>query len=386
MILNDYFDPVGLEKPENHHLSEKALFCRNISIHTPNTPIPGIGPYRLALLGVPEDRQALKKGSHEAPDRVRNKLYQLYRVHPKLKIIDLGNLRIARTVKDTYFALRDITAFLLENGVIPVTIGGSQDLTYGQFLAFRGRKPGVRLATLDARLDMGNLDEQVKPGSYLVPILAAGRDSLFHYANLGHQNYLVDPSDVDYLQERHFEVIRLGIIRKSTGLIEPVLRDTHLLSLDISSVKQSDAPGSDSPSPNGFSSEEICQIARYAGLSDQLSAFGIFNINPTLDLNEQTAHLAAQVIWHFLEGFSGRQPENPAENKQDFKKFIVRLNDMDTDIHFFKSIRTGRWWTSVPAGENKGSSLFLASSYEEYRKACNQELPDRWLNFFKKLN
>jgi len=39
MNLNDYFDPVSLESPINDHLSDKAIFCRNIYIHTPDAPI-----------------------------------------------------------------------------------------------------------------------------------------------------------------------------------------------------------------------------------------------------------------------------------------------------------------------------------------------------------
>jgi len=38
---------------------------------------------------------------------------------------------------------------------------------------------------------------------------------------------------------------------------------------------------------------------RYAGMSDKLSSFGIYEINPLFDNHDQTSHLAAQMIWYF---------------------------------------------------------------------------------------
>ena len=31
--------------------------------------------------------------------------------------------------------------------------------------------------------------------------------------------------------------------------------------------------------PNGFNGEEVCKIARYAGISDKISSFGIYSGN-----------------------------------------------------------------------------------------------------------
>ncbi|MCK4750820.1 MAG: hypothetical protein KAT15_27370, partial [Bacteroidales bacterium] len=114
MNIHDYFDPVALEKPSNHHLSEKAVLCRNIYIHTPDTPVKNLDQFDLALIGVPEDRNATVPGSAASPDQVRSHLYQLFRVNPKLKIIDLGNLTCGYTIQDTYFALRDVLLEMVE--------------------------------------------------------------------------------------------------------------------------------------------------------------------------------------------------------------------------------------------------------------------------------
>ena len=93
MNLNDYFDPVSLENPVNDHLSDKAVFCRNIYIHTPDSPITRLQEFGIALMGVPEDRGASLAGSAMAPDLIRQKLYQLFRViciHKQTPAVDRG--------------------------------------------------------------------------------------------------------------------------------------------------------------------------------------------------------------------------------------------------------------------------------------------------------
>ena len=67
MNIQDYCDPVALEKPATHHLSDNAVLCRNIYIHTPDTPVKNLDTFDLAMIGVAEDRSAMVPGSAAAP-------------------------------------------------------------------------------------------------------------------------------------------------------------------------------------------------------------------------------------------------------------------------------------------------------------------------------
>lgn len=387
MNIQDYCDPVALEKPANHHLSDKAVLCRNIYIHTPDTPVKDLDKFNLALIGVPEERNATVKGSASAPDLIRSQLYQLFRLSPKLRIIDLGNLKCGTTVQDTYFALRDAILELIERRLTVVILGGSQDLTYGIYLAYEKLDRKFSFTTIDSRLDMGIIDDQVKPESYLIPILSRKKELLFSYSNLGHQTYFVDQSDVDFLRDNFHHSLRLGEVRSDMSKVEPILRDAGFVSLDLNSVRQSDAPGTTHPSPNGFTGEEICRISRYAGLSQTLNCFGVFNYLPLSDRDDQTAALAAQSLWYFMEGISQRKDEHPLSAPDAFKKFIVSHDDMDHDMIFYKSLETNRWWFEVPViRQSRTRHVFVSCSMEDYQQACNQEIPDRWHNAFQKLN
>ncbi|MDZ7847857.1 MAG: hypothetical protein U5L96_14460 [Owenweeksia sp.] len=62
--------------------------------------------------------------------------------------------------------------------------------------------------------------------------------------------------------------------------------------------------------------EEACAICRYAGLSDKVSSFGIYENNPDLDHNGQSSHLLAQMIWYFIEGYVNRKGDYPFARKK----------------------------------------------------------------------
>ncbi|MEZ5012438.1 MAG: hypothetical protein R2744_13060 [Bacteroidales bacterium] len=121
---------------------------------------------------------------------------------------------------------------------------------------------------------------------------------------------------------------------------EPLFRDSHIITLDIAAVRQSDAPGTFAPSPNGFYGEEICLLARYAGLSDSLRVFGLLRGKSLLDSRKQTSGMAAQAIWFFLEGFAQKQNESLAIGKENSGRFVsyhVKVKDLEEDLVFVKS-------------------------------------------------
>jgi len=381
MELNHYFEPVALDRPENALPFSEDVFGRNIRVNTLSHPIDEISNYQIALIGIPEDRNSYNRGASYAPDRIREKLYPLSKVSDKIHIIDLGNLKATPTAGDTYFGLRDVLLELLNNQVTAILLGGSQDLTYGAFLAFEQAKPTVNLVTVDSRINAGK--EAVSADTYLQSIWKSPK--LFRYCNLGHQQYLVSDAYANQMDKSGFEAIRLGALRNNLAQAEPCLRDASLVSFDISSVRQSDAPANPFASPNGLYSEDSCQLARYAGLSDHVSCFGIFEINPALDHQGQTVHLAAQMVWYFMEGFAQRRAETPSSESNDFKVFIVNHEDMEHELTFYKSQITNRWWMEVPDIKT-GRSFAIACTQEEYQQASNHDIPDLWWRTFQRIN
>jgi formiminoglutamase len=386
MDLNGYFDPVSLERPEFEYLDNNESFSHHISVHTPDHPIRELDKHQVALMGVPVDSNGFIKGSKDAPNHIRSKLYQLRKINRNLKIYDLGNVKIGGSINDTYFALRDILLELREREITTVIFGGSQDLSRGAFLALEKHEGLHQLLTIDSMLDFSLNEDQLNSRNYLNHVVNSAGLKQFSLTNLGHQAYFVSEEQLQQLDKSYLESIRLGEARKEIKQAEPLIRDSEFISIDMGAVRHADAPGASTPSPNGFFADELCQITRYAGLSEQTNILGFFELNPKSDINGQTAHLAAQSTWYFLEGLTHRIRENPKDTPEHIKKFIVTLNAAGHDIIFHKSTLSERWWMEIPVkNPATGHNFFVSCSYEDYQHACNQEIPDRWWRFLHRL-
>ncbi len=386
MDLNGYFDPVSLERPEFEYLDNNESFSHHISVHTPDQPIRELDKHQVAIFGVPVDSNGFIKGSKDAPNHIRSKLYQLRKINRSLKIYDLGNVKNGLSINDTYFAVRDILLELRERGITAVIFGGSQDLSRGALLALEKREGLHQILTIDSMLDFSVKDDLLTSRNYLNQVVHNKELQQFSLTNLGHQACFVTDNQLQQLDKSFLESIRLGEARKEIKEAEPLVRDSEFISIDMGAVRHADAPGASTPSPNGFFGDELCQITRYAGLSEQANILGFFELNPSFDINGQTAHLAAQSAWYFLEGLTHRIRENPMDTPEHIKKFIVTLNAPGHDIIFHKSTLSERWWMEIPVKNPvTGYNFFISCSYEDYQQACNQEIPDRWWRFLNRL-
>ncbi|MDZ4824004.1 MAG: formimidoylglutamase [Flavobacteriales bacterium] len=343
----------------------------------------------IAIIGVCEDRNAGKNaGCAAGPDAIRAFLYQLYCWDEKVNIIDLGNIEPGNEITDTYYALNQTCQFLLRKKILPLIIGGSQDLTYANYLAYENLEQTVNLVTIDHRLDFGK-GEATGHGDYLNKIILHKPNYLFNFSNIGHQRYLVEPELLELVTNMYFDVFRLGEIQTAPHVAEPILRNADMISFDVSSIRMSEAPGSAYAGPNGFYGDEAAQLCRYAGMSDKLSSFGIYEYNPSLDRNGQTAHLVAQLIWCFIEGFTQRKQDYPAGTYDDYLKYMVHIAGEQHELTFYKSNKSDRWWMDVPYPSGQDIKYerhhLVPCTYEEYQQATNEEVPDRWWKTYQKL-
>ena len=384
--LNDYFNPVSIEGPDFEHLTAQAGFPHNITIHTDNTPVKDIGKYKIALFGVPDGRNSPNTGSMKGPDMIREQLYKLAKIPGRSKIIDLGNMKQGVTFNDTIAGLTDILSLLISENLFPVIIGGSSALIPAVDKALSQFLNKYTFTAVDSRIDFSNERKEPDSFNYLNAIINNHKSTFSHYINIGYQTYLNDQQIINRFLKRRSELIRIGDVRQAIYLTEPLFRDSDVAIFDISSVRQSDAPGTISPSPNGFYGEEICLLSRYAGISDKLRVFGLFDVNPEFDIRNQTTGLAAQILWFFLEGFSQKQYETPVlniSNSGRFIKYHVRITDLDDDLIFVKSNLTDRWWIELQT--EKDQNIYVACSHKDYLKANRNEVPDRWVQAVERL-
>ncbi|MBN2666441.1 MAG: arginase family protein [Bacteroidales bacterium] len=378
--LKDYFDPVSIEKHGLENLSGNAGFPHNTVIHTENITISDLSNFRVVLIGVPDGRNSPDPGSSAAPDVIRQQLYSLARIPGKTKMADLGNMKQGMSFADTIAGLTDVLTGLISENIFPVIIGGSSALVTAIDRSFTLLNSGYTLLSVDPRIDYSNNPDSFDSMNYLNKITGNSKSTFRHYINIGYQTYLNDQQVLNRFSRRHSEMVRIGDVRQAVYLMEPLFRDSDAAVFDISAVRQSDAPGTAMPSPNGFYGEEICLLARYAGISDNLKVFGLFDVNPGLDNRNQTTGLAAQILWFLLEGFSQKQYETPLLSNNNTGRFIryhVRLTDLEEDLIFVKSNLTERWWIELKDENNQNT--YISCSHDDYLKANRNEVPDKWV-------
>jgi arginase family enzyme len=390
MEIAIYLQPIEIPDYQIVGETQQRRMGDLIQSYSMGSSFPDLAGVQLALIGIRESSLSVENyGCKEAPDAVRKYLYRLYAHNSRIKIADLGNINAGFQVEDTLFAAKSVIEYCLKNNIVPIIIGGSQDLTYANYMAYENLGQIINIASVDCAFDLGNAEETFNSKSFLSKIILHQPNFLFNYTNIGYQTYYVDYESIKLMSNLFFDVYRLGELRSNIEEVEPLVRNADLISFDISSIRQAEAPGNAMASPNGFDGEEACRIARYAGLSDKVTSFGIYEINPEFDRNGQTAHLAAEIIWYFIEGYYQRKGDFPHLQKDDYKKYTVGLHDHDHDIVFYESKKSGRWWMQVPLSDQYAEKFqrhfMVACSKSDYDLANTNEIPDKWWQVYQKL-
>lgn len=343
----------------------------------------------IAIIGVKEDRGSVRNnGCAHAPDLIRQQLFSRSKFGNNPKIIDLGNIEMGATIRDTYVALSKVVNELIRLKIIPIIIGGSHDLTYGQFGAYQDLNRNINIAIADNCIDLKEEQPEMDDECFLINVFGYEPSFIFDFAHIGYQTHLTSTHAIELLDKLHFASYRLGKVKSAMEEIEPVLRGTNLFSMDMSVIRLSDSPGNRSAGPNGLFAEEACQLASYAGQSDRLDSFGVYGCNPSVDSTGQSVQLAADIIWYFINGHGNRKQEHPKDDDMDYIKYTIHLKENKYDLNFWKSKKTERWWMEVPAGNkprNQKKFHLLPCSYNDYQMASREELPERWIKAFQKL-
>ena len=305
----------------------------------------------------------------DGPDRIRRQFYQLYHWHSDLHLIDIGNIKAGASLTDTYAALRSVVSELLGLGKTIIILGGSHDLTLAQYQSYASRKKLIEVTCVDALIDI-NIDSTLRSENFLMELLTDEPNFIHHYNHIGFQSYYVHPKMLETMDKLRFDCFRVGKVKEFIDEMEPVLRNSNMLSFDICAVAHAFAPAN-FLSPNGLTGEEACSIMRYAGLSPNISSIGIYGYIPENDEHEITAKQIAQMLWYTVDGRNKGQREASLSDKEYFVEYHTAFAEVQTI--FLQSKKTNRWWMQLP------DQKFIACSYQDYLLASSNEVPERWL-------
>jgi len=382
----EFLSPVSKSVLAHRKILPNGVLGKQIAVHRNTGEIPEMKDVKFALIGVKENRNDIDYNGEELCfDAVRKALYSLYPGNWSCPIVDLGDIEKGDSVQDSYFAMKTVVEELLKNKITPLLFGGSQDLAYSQYRAYDSLGNMVNVVNIDAKFDLGDTDHPITNKSFVGKIIVDKPYTLFNYSNIGYQSYFNSPEEISLMDKLFFDSYRLGEVTSDITIVEPILRDADLVILDISTIKSADLSYKNSESPNGFDGREICAIARYAGISNRVTSFGVYELK-NFNKSKSAAMLVAQIFWYFIEGFNFRITDDNFSNDAYYTTYKVPIED---DVLVFKkSNKTGRWWIEIPfistISNKLKSPTLLPCTYGDYLSACNQEIPERWIKARRK--
>ncbi len=363
----DFLDPVNLSEISLDAGYKDGQIGRVVKIF--EDEFPDIEEADIVLVGCNEQRGSALLHQSGAANAIRNEFYSLYYWHEDIKLADVGNIKVGKQLNDTHAALKMVCQELMNAGKMIVVLGGSHDLTLAQYYAFADDRKLMDAVGIDAVIDI-NIDSPLRSDNFLMEMLTAEPNYMRHYNHIGFQSYFVHPRMLETMDKLRFDCYRVGNVKEHIEEMEPVVRNCHLLSFDISALAHAFAPANHF-TPNGMNGEEICTIMQYAGMSPNMQSIGIYGYRPEKDVESLTARQISQMLWYLMDGKSRGNKEARIDESDSFNEFHTAFAEVDTV--FLQSKKTGRWWMQLP------NKQFIACSYKDYLLASSNEIPERWL-------
>jgi arginase family enzyme len=366
--LQDFLTPISFSDINDDEVYTDGQLGRHIL--TQHDEDFDINNADIVIIGVRECRgNGTAEKENNAADMIRKQLYRLHYWHTDIKIADAGNMAIGATVNDSYAAIRTVVGELYRLNKAVIIIGGSHDVTLAQYNAFRVTDILPEATCIDAAINLRS-ESHLPAENFLMEMFTGEPNIMKHYNHIGFQSYFVHPRMLETIDKLRFDCYRLGNVQENIEEMEPVLRNTNMLSIDISAIKYSDAPAN-KDCPNGLTGVEACTLTRFAGMSGNLNSIGIYGYSPADDTDEITARQISQMLWYFIDGRHRLKSEASLEDRNQFNEFHTVFAEVDTT--FLQSKRTNRWWMQMPDGQ------FIACSQNDYLVAGQNDFPERWL-------
>ena len=316
-------------------------------------------PNSIALIFCNEYRGAAMHNEHFDSQQLREAFYNLGEFANPCQIIDLGDMRLGRFPVDSHVALSEILTYCFQKQVLPIVIGGSQDLSYFMIKALAQYNHKINYANISPILNLEEDDEVIDHKNYLYKILSDLDLKVAKYSHFGFQQHLNSLKDLAMAHNAGATVSRLADMTQNTNDIEPYFRHAHAMSLNADALESKHGILSVRPQVNGLNHREICQYAKLIGLSPYLQCFGFFNIALNR-LNQCNTQLMAQILWYFIDGVSIRLSHPSAQNTETF---VVMLDD--EHYTFQRDIFKNQWYF----GEDDDLAQCLPCSQQDYLMA-----------------
>lgn len=257
------------------------------------------------LFGAPMDFTAsFRPGSRVGPRQIREVSYGLEEYSPRLErelgevpFYDAGDLNLPHgNVAASLRLVQDLTAAVVEEGKMPVMLGGEHLVSWPAIAAVYARYPDLAVLHLDAHADLRVQYEGERYSHATVMRLVAERLGGGNIYQCGIRSGTREEWAFAY---GHTHIFPYEVVAPLRQVLPTLMHRPVYVTVDIDVVDPAFAPGTGTPEPGGVSSGEIIQAVHLlAGL--WLVGFDLVEVAPVYDQSERTSLLAAKLIREML--------------------------------------------------------------------------------------
>ena len=291
------------------------------------------GAPRVVIAGFPCDegvrRNGGRSGAATAPLAIRRALYRLtpHAAHADAftqllaRTYDAGDLVLTGDLDTDQAHLGDALAPHIRAGAFVIVLGGGHETACGHFLAYARAEQDVAILNWDAHADVRELrGGQAHSGSPFRQALEHASGRCRSYTVAGLQPHSVAQAHLSFVRAHgaahwahEVDAALIARLYAASETAHGVPRDSPhdaplLASFDLDAVDRAWAPGVSAPATNGLSVSHWLRAAHQAGRSTRVRSADVVELNPRVDVDEQTVALAALTVWWLLAGLAERVP------------------------------------------------------------------------------
>jgi len=297
----------GRLSKQNLYLHEK-ISCVDIS------SLEAATDKGVALLGYTCDegvrRNQGRVGAVKGADAIRKQLGKLpNHLDDQTYLLDVGSVNCSDAdLEATQNELSQKVQQLLIRNLFPIVLGGGHDIAYGIYNGIKkylGDSKSIGIINFDAHFDLRSNENGNNSGTpfYQIAKDCGESGSAFQYLCLGIREDANDSSlfktakelDVKYILRDTF---RIEFHNEINAWINAFIQnvDSVYVTIDLDGFSSAYAPGVSAPSPMGFTPDVVLASLKTIVASGKLTALDIAELNPTYDIDDQTARLAASLV------------------------------------------------------------------------------------------
>lgn len=255
-------------------------------------------------------------GAAQSPDTLRKACSNFPVIANHIVLADAGNVVCDdENLEAAQFLLSHKIQEILNQGYLPIVLGGSHDTSLGCFMAISPLTSGQELGVInfDAHFDLRQPETSVgaTSGSWAFQIAEQCREQKnpFHYLVLGVQQYSNTRRLFEYAEEigaAYFkaEDFTNDQLHQMLNRINGILSQCNklILTIDMDVFASPFAPGVSAPSFNGIAPNAMFKrMLRHIVLSGKVSTIDICEVNPLFDVDNRTSRLAAAFIFDMVQ-------------------------------------------------------------------------------------